>query len=53
MTMGCRELDYLILTHYDSDHVNGVEALFARMKVQTLLPLCLTAFRPPRQEAAR
>lgn len=37
LTMGCRDLDYLILTHYDSDHVNGVEALMARMNVNTLL----------------
>lgn len=37
LTMGCRELDYLILTHYDSDHVNGVTGLLARMKVETLL----------------
>ena len=36
-TMGCRELDYLVLTHYDSDHVDGVETLLARMKVDTLL----------------
>jgi len=36
-TMGCHELDYLILTHFDSDHVNGVEALLARMKVGVIL----------------
>lgn len=36
-TMGCRVLDYLILTHYDADHVNGVETLLARMEVDTLL----------------
>lgn len=35
--MGCRVLDYLILTHYDADHVNGVETLLARMEVDTLL----------------
>jgi len=37
MTMGYRRLDYLILTHYDSDHVNGLESLLARMSVKTLL----------------
>ena len=37
MSMGCRELDYLILTHYDSDHVNGVAKLLARLRVKTLL----------------
>lgn len=36
-TMGCRRLDYLILTHYDEDHVNGVETLLARIEVDTLL----------------
>jgi len=37
LTMGCRELDHLILTHYDSDHVNGLASLLARLKVETLL----------------
>lgn len=36
-TMGCRKLDYLILTHDDSDHMNGVPALLARMDVETIL----------------
>ena len=35
--MGCWKLDRLILTHYDSDHVNGVRSLLARMDVDTLL----------------
>ena len=35
--MGCWKLDRLILTHYDSDHVNGVRGLLARMDVDTLL----------------
>ena len=34
--MGCRRLDALILTHYDSDHVNGIETLLARLRVKTL-----------------
>lgn len=37
LTMGCRELDYLVLTHYDADHVNGVTGLLARLRVKTLL----------------
>jgi len=37
MTMGCKELDYLILTHYDSDHANGVETLMARLPINTIL----------------
>lgn len=37
LTLGCRELDYLVLTHYDADHVNGVESLLSRMRVDTLL----------------
>lgn len=36
-SLGCRRLDYLILTHYDSDHVSGVSALAERMEVGTLL----------------
>lgn len=36
-SLGCRELNYLILTHYDSDHVNGVTGLLARLDVDTLL----------------
>ena len=35
--MGCWKLDRLVLTHYDSDHVNGVRSLLARMDVGTLL----------------
>lgn len=36
-SLGCRRLDALILTHYDSDHVSGVSALAERMDVGTLL----------------
>ena len=36
-TMGCGTLDYLILTHYDYDHVSGVTELLARTRVDTLL----------------
>ncbi len=35
--MGCWKLGRLILTHYDSDHINGVRSLLARMDVDTLL----------------
>jgi len=37
LTMGCRRLDYLILSHYDSDHINGVTGLLSRLEVETLL----------------
>jgi len=37
LTRGCRSLDYLALTHYDSDHVSGVETLLARLPVKKLL----------------
>ena len=36
-SMGCESLDYLFLTHYDTDHVSGVEGLLARMNVKTLV----------------
>lgn len=36
-TMGCTSLDYLILTHYDADHVNGVETLLSRIDVKQVL----------------
>lgn len=36
-TMGCEKLDYLILTHFDEDHLSGVEALLARIPVEHLL----------------
>ena len=38
-SMGCSKLEYLMLTHYDTDHISGVEELLARMSVgQILLP---------------
>lgn len=37
LTMGCGRLDYLVLTHFDDDHVNGLPALLARLDVDTLL----------------
>ena len=33
---GTDELDCLILSHYDDDHINGVEQLFSRLHVETL-----------------
>ena len=36
-SMGCRRLDWLVLTHYDKDHVSGVTGLLARLEVDTLL----------------
>jgi len=34
---GVPQLDCLILTHYDADHTNGAEVLFARTKVASLI----------------
>jgi len=36
LSMGHDTLEHLVLTHYDSDHVNGVNALMERMRVSTL-----------------
>lgn len=36
LTMGCRQVNRVILTHFDDDHINGVEHLLARMVVETL-----------------
>lgn len=37
VSMGCRRLDYLVLTHYDRDHVSGVTGLLERLEVDALL----------------
>lgn len=37
VSMGCRRLDYLVLTHYDRDHVSGVAGLLERLEVDALL----------------
>lgn len=36
LTMGCRRVDRVILTHFDDDHINGVEHLLARVGAETL-----------------
>lgn len=36
-TMGCRRLDCLILTHYDSDHISGAVKLLEHIPVSCLL----------------
>lgn len=36
-SMGYERLDFLILTHYDQDHINGAASLLARMEVGELL----------------
>jgi competence protein ComEC len=35
-SQGVDRLDLLVLTHFDSDHINGVEELFYRMDVEKL-----------------
>lgn len=35
-TLGCYRLDYLVLSHYDQDHISGVEILLHRMEVDRL-----------------
>lgn len=37
ISMGSTQLDYLLLTHYDSDHISGVAALLARIPVKRIL----------------
>lgn len=41
--LGIRELDALILTHYDSDHINGLEALLERTRVTQVIAPTLEA----------
>ena len=36
LTMGCRSVERVILTHFDDDHINGVEHLLARINVEML-----------------
>ncbi len=36
-SMGCQRLDCILLTHYDSDHVNGLRGLLARLDAGVLL----------------
>lgn len=36
LTMGCRSVSRVILTHFDDDHINGVEHLLTRIRVETL-----------------
>ena len=35
--MGCKELDYLILTHYDNDHISGTVGLLTRQDTRCLI----------------
>ena len=58
-SLGRSELDLLIVSHYHSDHANGVAQLFERLRVKkVLLPaadgslLCQTVLKLARQEQA-
>lgn len=37
LTMGSRKLDYVVLTHYDYDHISGLQTLLCRVDVELLL----------------
>ena len=37
ISMGCRQLDYLMLTHYDSDHISGIRELMTRLPVRRMM----------------
>ena len=37
LSAGCGKLDYLILTHYDADHISGVVDLLNRLPVEHLV----------------
>lgn len=37
LSMGCKEINYLVVSHYDYDHVSGISALMNRVSVKTLL----------------
>ena len=50
LTLGHRRLDYLILTHFDADHINGVETLLSRVEVETLLVPAETEDRMARRQ---
>lgn len=36
-TLGIKKLDYLVITHYHGDHLGGLEALLAKLPVDTFI----------------
>lgn len=36
-TLGIKKLDYLLITHYHGDHIGGLEALLAKLPVDTFI----------------
>ena len=52
LTMGYQKVDYLVLTHYDSDHTGGVESLFSRIGAEKVFLPPADAGNPVYQEIA-
>lgn len=51
--LGVSRLDLLVLTHFDTDHFNGVEELFARMEIGAVFIPLLEDDPSGREEALR
>ena len=51
--LGVSRLDLLVLTHFDADHFNGVEELFARMEIGAVFIPLLEDGSSGREEALR
>ena len=37
LSMGAKQIDYLVLTHFHTDHVSGLPALLARVKAERMI----------------
>ena len=47
-TLGVKKLDYLVITHYHGDHLGGLEALLAKLPVDTFIDHGPNREFPPR-----
>jgi beta-lactamase superfamily II metal-dependent hydrolase len=45
--LGIKKLDYLVMTHYHADHLGGLEALLAKLPVDTFIDHGPNAEHPP------